>query len=112
MQFTIPFIAVIGLAAAQSSTTNDASGTTSSLSPTQTCLAACASGDVNCQAQCVGVPFPNGAQINATTDCSMNCDQGDGSPSATEQYGQCLQRCAASYCTYSDRFARYRRAGR
>jgi len=48
MQCTIPFLAVVGLAAAQSITTNNALGTTTSLSPTQTCLAACASGDVNC----------------------------------------------------------------
>jgi hypothetical protein len=98
MHFTIPFVALVGLVAAQSSTsTEDATGTTSSLSSTQTCLNACKAGDVNCQAACEGLPYPNGAQTNATTSCSANCPQGNGTAEETQQYADCLAACVSSY---------------
>ncbi|KAK3673869.1 hypothetical protein LTR78_006424 [Recurvomyces mirabilis] len=98
MQFTLSVLAVLGLAAAQSSTTTGApSGTSSSPTAEQTCLNACATGDVNCQAQCVGVPFPNGAQVNATTSCAYACPQGDGSEAETQAYAQCLAKCSNEY---------------
>ncbi|KAF4552618.1 Hypothetical protein D9617_9g024070 [Elsinoe fawcettii] len=97
MKFTLIVAGLVGLAVAQSGTENSASSTTTSLSPTQTCLNACAAGDVNCQAACLGDPFPNEAQINATTECSMRCVQGNGSQQETEAYGRCLADCRASY---------------
>lgn len=98
MHAFIPIVALLGLAAAQSETTNTASGTSSSTDPTATCLAACKAGDVNCQAQCVNVPFPDESQINATLACSTNeCSQGDGGPSDTKKYGDCLASCAADF---------------
>jgi hypothetical protein len=63
----------------------------------QTCLAACAPGDVNCQAVCVGVPHPGAAQMNETTDCVAQCPQGDGSPAAISTYSSCQQGCISSY---------------
>lgn len=75
---------------------SDAS-TTVSLSPQATCLEACELGDVNCQARCLGTAHPNEAQANQTTECVAQCDQGDGSPAATERYSQCVQSCIASY---------------
>ncbi|PSK60460.1 hypothetical protein C1H76_4356 [Elsinoe australis] len=100
MKFSLTILAgLVGFAVAQSGsgTQNTASSTSTSLSPTQTCLNACAAGDVNCQAACLGNPFPNESQINATTECSMNCVQGNGTQAETEAYGQCLANCRASY---------------
>ncbi|KAL1587673.1 hypothetical protein WHR41_03466 [Cladosporium halotolerans] len=98
MHAFIPFVALLGLAAAQSETTNSASGTSSATDPTSTCLAACAAGDVNCQAQCVNVPYPNESQINATLQCSTNeCTQGDSGPEDTKKYGECLASCARDF---------------
>lgn len=99
MRFTLATVglALVGLAAAQSSTTNDASSTTTSLSPTQTCLNACAAGDVNCQAKCLGLPYPDGAQTNATTSCEAGCPQGNGTEAETQAYASCLNACVSSY---------------
>ncbi|GAM86009.1 hypothetical protein ANO11243_040190 [Dothideomycetidae sp. 11243] len=99
MKFSITMLAgLVGFAMAQSSTSSgSASGTSSSLSPTQTCLAACATGDVNCQAACLGNPYPNAAQVNATTECSSHCVQGNGTQAETQQYADCLAACRASY---------------
>lgn len=98
MHAFVPIVALLGLAAAQSETTNSASRTSSSTDPTATCLAACAEGDVNCQAQCVNVPFPNESQINATLECSTNeCTQGDSGPEDTKRYGECLASCASDF---------------
>ncbi|KAM0713883.1 hypothetical protein Q7P37_010845 [Cladosporium fusiforme] len=99
MHAFVPFVALLGLAAAQSETTSSAaSGTSSSTDPTATCLAACKSGDVNCQAQCVNVPFPDEAQIDATLQCSTNeCSQGDSGPEDTKKYGECLASCASDF---------------
>ncbi|KAG8627059.1 hypothetical protein KVT40_004542 [Elsinoe batatas] len=100
MKFTLMLAGLVGLAVAQSAsgTENTASTTSSvSLTPAQTCLAGCGTGDVNCQAACLGNPFPNEAQINATTECSMNCVQGNGTQEETEAYGRCLEQCRASY---------------
>lgn len=90
-------LALASLAAAQSSTTNDASSTTTSVSPTQTCLNACAAGDVDCQAKCLGLPYPDGAQANATTSCEAGCPQGNGTEAETQAYASCLNACVSSY---------------
>lgn len=63
----------------------------------QTCLAACAAGDVNCQAICVGVPHPSNSDMNSTTSCVAACDQGDGSKGATDAYASCRNNCISSY---------------
>jgi len=90
MKFTVAIIAAVAAVAAAQSTT------TAALSPVQTCLAKCSDTDLNCKAQCVGVPHPNAGQINQTTQCAANCDQGDGSPAATEKYAKCQQACIYS----------------
>ncbi|KAJ9625873.1 hypothetical protein H2203_004637 [Taxawa tesnikishii (nom. ined.)] len=91
----------LSMAAPQASATTDAAvsgtSTSTSLSPTQTCLNACNAGDVNCQAACLGNPNPNAAQINATTNCAAQCPQGNGSASDTQQYADCQQNCISSY---------------
>ncbi|KAF2224940.1 hypothetical protein BDZ85DRAFT_280146 [Elsinoe ampelina] len=100
MKFTLMLAGLVGLAVAQSASgTETTASTTSSVSltPAQTCLAGCGAGDVNCQAACLGNPYPNEAQINATTECSMNCVQGNGTQEETEAYGRCLEQCRASY---------------
>jgi hypothetical protein len=52
--------------------------------------------DLCCQAACVGVPCPNAAQANATTECAMSCDQGSGSAADTKAYGDCQSACISS----------------
>ncbi|KAF4967858.1 hypothetical protein FSARC_4657 [Fusarium sarcochroum] len=59
------------------------------------CLDACKPGDVNCQSHCISVPSPNEKQIEATTKCVANCDQGKGSASDTEKYAACRDACIA-----------------
>jgi len=92
-------IAAVASAAPQQASTSvtSAPSTTVSLTPVQTCLAACTPGDVMCQAACVGVAHPNASQVDLTTQCAMKCDQGDGSPAATKKYAECQQACIASY---------------
>jgi len=71
--------------------------TTYSLSPEATCLAACAAGDVNCAAGCVGSAHPNSVQVNQTDVCVTNCPQGDGSIAESNKYDQCVAGCIASF---------------
>jgi hypothetical protein len=100
MHAFIPIVALLGLAAAQSESSNSASSTSSALAPgsTAACLADCAVGDVNCQAVCVNVPAPNASQIDATNQCSRNeCTQGDSGPEDTKKYGECLASCAQDF---------------
>jgi cobalamin biosynthesis Mg chelatase CobN len=72
---------------------------TSGLSPAQEsqaeCLDACEAGDVKCQSYCITVPSPNEADIEKTTKCAADCDQGKGSASDTEKYSACVQECIA-----------------
>lgn len=102
MHAFIPIVALLGLAAAQSETSNTGSASATSSGPapgsTEACLADCAVGDVNCQAVCVNVPAPNEQQIEATNECSVNeCTQGDSGPEDTKKYGECLASCASDY---------------
>jgi len=39
------------------------------------------------------VPNPDASQVNATTECVANCDQGDGSQAETDAYAACVQGC-------------------
>lgn len=68
-----------------------------SFSPQQECAAKCEVTDVTCKAECFGVARPNESQVVETTQCAAECDQGDGSPEATERYGQCLLDCNAKF---------------
>jgi hypothetical protein len=101
MHAFIPIVALLGLAAAQSDTTTGAASSTNSAadstSSVASCIAACATGDVNCQAVCVNVPAPNESQILATNECSRNCSQGDSGAEDTKKYGECLASCASQY---------------
>jgi len=66
------------------------------LSPLQTCLNTCAEGDVNCKAQCVGVPYPDEAAANLTTACVAACPQGNGTRAETDRYANCQKACKTS----------------
>ncbi|KAI9883663.1 MAG: hypothetical protein M1823_004573 [Watsoniomyces obsoletus] len=70
--------------------------TTAPLTPQQTCLARCNTGDVTCQAACGNVPSPNENAANQTTQCAANCKQGNGSPEDTDAYSRCVQSCISS----------------
>lgn len=52
--------------------------------------------DLCCKAACVGVPCPNPAQVDATTECAMSCNQGNGSAVDTKNYGDCQSACISS----------------
>ncbi|ORY00224.1 hypothetical protein BCR34DRAFT_638345 [Clohesyomyces aquaticus] len=82
-----------------------AASTTTALTPQASCLASCNASDVTCRAQCLGVARPNESQVADTNACAYKCDQGDGSPAATEKYGQCLQSCYASFFPSSQTLA-------
>lgn len=69
---------------------------TPTLTPQQSCAVACDPADVTCQAACLGIARPNSSQAVATNECAAKCDQGDGSPEATEKFSQCVQSCIAS----------------
>lgn len=113
MRFTSFLVAgVLALTASaqsvtESATTTDASGsttTTSSVVATDSaqaaaleCLNKCEAGDVDCQAHCITVPSPDASAVNATTECSANCVQGDGSEAETAAYASCLQDCVEKY---------------
>ncbi|KIW07945.1 uncharacterized protein PV09_01848 [Verruconis gallopava] len=88
------FALFIAAAAAQTTTST-------ALTPQQSCLNACAPSDVTCQAICVGVPHPGDAQMNSTTQCVAQCDQGDGSAAASEAYAKCRDGCISSYIILS-----------
>jgi hypothetical protein len=95
-------LALSAIAAAQVTvTTTNTATLTHTFTPQETCIAACAPTDVNCQAGCVGVPHPGDAQMNATTNCVANCDQGDGSKAATDAYTACRNACISSYIVLS-----------
>jgi hypothetical protein len=92
--------ALAGLALAQSSGSSfesTAPTSTAPLTPQQSCVNACAAGDVNCWAVCVGFPRPGTVQVNAATDCVAKCDQGDGSAAASQAYAKCRDACISSY---------------
>ena len=76
-------------------TSAPASAPSAVLTPQQSCAVACPEGDVTCQAACVGVARPNSSQAVETTECAAECDQGDGSPEATQRYSDCVQSCIA-----------------
>jgi hypothetical protein len=102
MKYSIILLSLLSTAfaapqAASSTITSAASVVSAGLTPAQTCIASCPAGDVNCQAACVGAAHPNSSQVDQTTECAMKCDQGDGSPAATEKYSQCVQSCISSY---------------
>ena len=102
MKYSIVLLSLLSTAfaapqAASSTITSAASVVSAALTPAQTCIASCPAGDVNCQAACVGAAHPNSSQVDQTTQCAMSCDQGDGSPAATEKYSQCVQACISSY---------------
>ncbi|CBX95340.1 hypothetical protein IAQ61_004160 [Plenodomus lingam] len=60
------------------------------------CALACDAGDVNCQAACLGNARPNASQAIATNECAARCDQGDGTPAATDAYAKCVSDCISN----------------
>jgi len=74
-----------------------ASAASANLTPQQSCAVACPAGDVTCQAQCLGIARPNSSQVVETNECAAKCDQGDGTPEATDKYSKCVQGCISSY---------------
>ncbi|KAM0342773.1 hypothetical protein ACHAPU_009265 [Fusarium lateritium] len=91
MRFTSIFVAgaFATMAAAQSKT----SGLTPAQESQAECLSECEAGDVKCQSYCISVPSPNEKDIEKTTKCAADCDQGSGSASDTEKYSACVQGC-------------------
>lgn len=79
-------------------TSAPASAASVALTPQQSCAVySCAAGDVTCQASCLGIARPNSSQAVETNECAAKCDQGDGSPAATQKFTQCVQACIASF---------------
>ncbi|KAG6362020.1 hypothetical protein INS49_010249 [Diaporthe citri] len=76
-----------------SSVAPTAATTDAAQASTIACLDACKDGDVACESKCIAVPNPDANQVNATTECVANCDQGDGSQAETDAYASCVQGC-------------------
>jgi len=86
------------LVAIVSATPQETASTTSvALTPEASCAIRCPGDDICCKARCVGVPCPNEAMANKTTECARGCPQGNGSPADTEAYGRCQLSCISSY---------------
>ncbi|KAK3044029.1 hypothetical protein LTS18_002362, partial [Coniosporium uncinatum] len=97
MQFMFLILALMCVVAAQNVTVSGGAISIVALSPLRTCLNACAEGDVNCKAQCVGVPYPDEAAANRTTACVAACPQGNGTWAETDGYANCQKACFSSY---------------
>ncbi|KAK4074733.1 uncharacterized protein Triagg1_4882 [Trichoderma aggressivum f. europaeum] len=104
MRFTVVLsglFAVLAAAAESGSPTSAAPASSVSLDPAQqsqyNCLHACKTGDVDCQAHCIGVPSPDQSQVNATTACVAKCPQGNGSPAQTNTYKLCVDKCISDH---------------
>ncbi|KAF6805517.1 hypothetical protein CSOJ01_09449 [Colletotrichum sojae] len=102
MRFTSIIVAgVLAVAAsAQSSATPTVSIDTAQSSAAAAitkCLEACPASDVTCQSKCISVPAPSEDQVNKTTKCVADCDQGDGSAEATQKFATCRDNCIAQY---------------
>lgn len=92
MKYAAVLAAFAAGALAQSGTTS-APVPSATLSPQLQCVAKCAGGDVTCQAACLGIARPNESQAIETNECAAKCDQGNGSPEATDKYAKCQQDC-------------------
>ncbi|KAF2750613.1 hypothetical protein M011DRAFT_464417 [Sporormia fimetaria CBS 119925] len=78
-----------------STITESAAAPSHSFTPQELCSQKCDDSDVTCKAECFGVARPNESQVNETTKCAMECDQGSGSPEDTEAYAKCQADCFA-----------------
>lgn len=100
MKFSVVVISgFVAVALAQSKTQSSkvpVPTETSSYTPAQDqCLEGCGD-DLPCQAECFGNPAPTEDMVNATTECVANCDQGDGTPAATDKYAPCMDKCVSA----------------
>lgn len=91
MKFSAVILAAF--AAAVYAAPQDSTPVSSATTPQASCLSGCGLTDLKCQASCVGVPYPNEDDANATTKCAEGCEQGDGSPQAAVDFGNCVQDC-------------------
>ncbi|KAK6541148.1 hypothetical protein TWF694_008519 [Orbilia ellipsospora] len=76
--------------------TATAAGYDAGYSSTLSCINSCGAGNVYCQAQCQGLPTPDGAALNATHDCVAACPPG-GSAAANAAWAKCQEACVSSY---------------
>ena len=105
MKSTAIFLAIVAFTSADliprdnstSVASSPPSTTTWALTPAQICLQGCASGDVNCQAACVGSAHPNSVQVSETNDCIGKCPKGNGTYAESANYASCMQACISSY---------------
>lgn len=112
MKYTIALAVFAAGALAQSSTITSAPAAPSaSLSPELQCVAKCDDSDVTCKAACLGIARPNESQAIDTNECAAKCDQGDGSPEATDKYAKCQQDCFYSLFPSSQTIAPFAPGG-
>ncbi|KAL2889293.1 hypothetical protein HOO65_030794 [Ceratocystis lukuohia] len=99
MRFSTALFAFVAAVSAQTGTaTSEAAPAETTLTSVQIeCLKNCDDSDVNCRANCVMVPNPNDAQVNATTACVAACPQGNGTEAETQAYIDCSQDCVNQF---------------
>lgn len=90
MKFSAVLLSTLAAVAVAQSTQKEPE---SSFTPEQLECLEQAGSDLARKAECLGAPGPTEEMANATTQCAMECEQGDGSPEATEMYAACQQKC-------------------
>ncbi|TGZ81781.1 hypothetical protein EX30DRAFT_340210 [Ascodesmis nigricans] len=45
----------------------------------------------------LGAPGPTEEMVKETAECAAKCEQGDGSPEATQKFADCNNKCIALY---------------
>lgn len=53
--------------------------------------------DTKCRANCIAVPSPDNANVNATTSCVAACPQGNGTAEDNDAYAECVKGCIGEY---------------
>ncbi|EPS41007.1 hypothetical protein H072_5162 [Dactylellina haptotyla CBS 200.50] len=89
-------VAAIPQASITAAPSGAAAGYDAAYSSTLSCINSCGPGNVYCQAECQGLPTPDGAALNATHDCVAACPPG-GSAEANAAWAKCQQACVASF---------------
>ncbi|TGJ88208.1 hypothetical protein E0Z10_g518 [Xylaria hypoxylon] len=105
MRFTPFIVAGVFAVAASAQTTTAAASTSVSIDPAQStavseiqaCLAECDPTDTKCRANCISVPSPDNASVNATTACVAACPQGSGTAADNLAYADCVQKCIGEF---------------
>ncbi|KAI1322008.1 hypothetical protein F5Y16DRAFT_56455 [Xylariaceae sp. FL0255] len=95
--FAVATSAATTVASSTSTTVSTSSAQSSEAAQIQSCLAGCSPSDTKCRANCIAVPSPDTANVNATTSCVAACPQGNGTAADNQNYANCVSGCIGDY---------------